>query len=55
MTLRLPAHIPWSVHRVATSGRYPDALHMILSEWSWADVMDAIAVLDAFEDARPER
>lgn len=43
--------MPWTVHRVATSGRYHDALHTILTEWSLADVMDANAILDALDDA----
>ena len=57
MTLELPGHIPWPVHRVAVSGRYHDPLHTILTQWSLADVMDANSVLDALEDAsaRAER
>lgn len=39
------------MHRVATSRRYTDPLHTILTEWSLADVWTANAVLDAIEDA----
>jgi hypothetical protein len=54
VTLTLPAHIPWAVHRIATSRRYNDSLHTILSRWSVADVFDANDVLDALDAARPE-
>lgn len=43
------------MHRIATSGRYQDALHVILTEWTLADVWDANAVLDAIERALAER
>jgi len=33
------------------SRRYSDSLHVILTEWSLADVCDANDVLDALEDA----
>jgi hypothetical protein len=36
---------------VATSGKYTDSLHTILTEWSLMDVQEANAVLDAFDDA----
>ena len=49
--MRLPPEVSWPVHRVATSRRYADSLHVILTEWSLADVWDANAVLDALEDA----
>lgn len=49
--IRLPEGVPWPVHRVATSRRYTDSLHTILTEWSLADVWTANAVLDAIEDA----
>lgn len=39
------------MHRVATSRRYADSLHVILTEWSLADVYAANAVIDALEDA----
>lgn len=47
----IPGHIPWPVHRVATSGHYRDSLHTILTEWSLADVAIANAVIDGLEDA----
>jgi hypothetical protein len=49
--IRIPPGVAWPVHRVATSGRYQDSLHTILTEWSIADVWDANDVLDAMEDA----
>lgn len=36
---------------MATSRRYSDSLHTILTEWSLADVYAANAVIDALEDA----
>lgn len=39
------------VHRIATSRRYTDSLHTILTAWTLADVCDANLVLDALEDA----
>lgn len=54
MTLELPAHIPWALHRVATSRRYTDSLHAIATQWGLADVLDASDVLDAIENAEAE-
>lgn len=39
------------MHRVATSRRYTDSLHTILTQWSVVDVFEANLVLDAIEDA----
>lgn len=52
--MRVPGHIPWPVHRVATSGYYHDALGAILNEWSLADVADAWCVCEAMDAARAE-
>jgi hypothetical protein len=43
--------VPWIVHRIATSRRYTDSLHTILTEWSLEQVLEANDVLDAIEDA----
>ena len=51
MTLRLPSHVPWLVHRVAVSRRYSDSLATILDQWSIDDVVTANEVLDALEEA----
>ncbi len=51
MTLTIPGHVPWDLHRIAVSGRYHDPLHTIETAWSLADVWDAHAVLDALDDA----
>jgi hypothetical protein len=51
VTITLPGHIPWDVHRVAVSGRYADPLHTILTAWTLADVLDANDVLDALDAA----
>ena len=39
------------VHRIATSRRYSDPLHTIMTRWSLVDVFEANLVLDALEDA----
>ena len=49
--IHLPEEVPWLVHRVATSRRYSDSLHTILTQWSVLDVFEANLVLDAIEDA----
>lgn len=51
MTFTLPGHIPWEIHRIATSGRYTDSLHAILTQWDLGDVLDANDVLDALDSA----
>jgi len=43
--------VDWWVHRIATSGRYFVSPHEIREQWSWRDVLEANAVLDAFEAA----
>lgn len=57
MSFDPPPYAPWQVHRVATSGRYNDSLHTILTEWGLADLHDANAMLDALDEARsrPQR
>lgn len=52
MTLEVPGHLPWPVHRVATSGYYRDSLVEIMTQWSLADVINANGVIDAYEDAK---
>ncbi|HSN27243.1 MAG TPA: hypothetical protein VLT45_13200 [Kofleriaceae bacterium] len=39
----------WPIHRIATSQRYTDPLHVIETEWTLADVWDANDVLDELE------
>lgn len=43
--------MPWPLHRVATSGRYHDSLHVISTEWSLLDVWQANDVIDALAEA----
>lgn len=52
MTITVPGHLFWPAHRVATSGHYHDTLEAILTRWSLADLVDAVAVCDALDDAR---
>jgi hypothetical protein len=42
------------VHRIATSRKYSDSLHTILTEWSLAHVWAANDLLDVLEDAEAE-
>lgn len=49
--IHLPEEVPWMVHRIATSRRYCDPLHTIMTRWSLVDVFEANLVLDALEDA----
>lgn len=53
MTVRVPPFVAedWALHRVALSRRYPDDLHTICTRWSVVDVFDALAVIDALEEA----
>ena len=51
MSVAIPAHVPWLVHRVAVSRRYSDPLATILDQWSIDDVVTANEVLDALEEA----
>jgi len=51
VTIDLPGDVPWEVHRVATSRRYTDPLHTIMTRWSLIDVWRANLVLDALADA----
>lgn len=46
--------IPWPVWRVASSGRFGDSLHTILTEWTLADVYAANLVIDALSAAEQE-
>jgi len=50
--MRVPGHLCWPVHRVATAGLYQDTLATILTEWSLADVADAWCVCEAVDAAR---
>lgn len=43
--------MPWPLHRVATSGKYSDSLHIISTEWTLVDVWQANDVIDAHDDA----
>ena len=54
MTVTIPGHVPWVVHRVAVSGHYRDTLEAILARWSLADLVDAHDVCDALDTARAE-
>lgn len=54
MTITVPGHLLWPAHRVATSGHYHDTLEAILTRWSLADLVDAVAVCDALDDARAQ-
>lgn len=48
----IPAGVPWALHRVATSGYYPDGLHAIATRWTLAMLIDAWALCDAYDAAR---
>lgn len=50
----MPDGIWWPAHRIATSGKYHDSLHTILSEWSYLDVMKVNELLDRWESAVTE-
>lgn len=50
----VPPDVFWPAHRVATSRRYTDPLHTILTAWSLDQVYDACDVLDAIEGAEAE-
>lgn len=39
------------MHRIATSGRYYVSPHEIRERWTWLEVLEAHAMLDAFEAA----
>lgn len=54
MTVTIPSRIPWPLHRVATSGYYPDGLHTITNAWTLADVVDAWEVCDALDSAKAD-
>ena len=51
MTLTIPGHLCWVIHRVATSDRYRDGLATIEERWSLEMVADANDILDAYDDA----
>lgn len=55
MTIVVPGHLCWPVHRVATGGVYPDGLAVILHRWTLEDVVDANAVMDALDVARTQK
>lgn len=52
MTVTVPSRIPWPLHRVATSGYYPDGLHVIATQWTLEQLYDAWLICDAFDAAR---
>jgi len=52
VSVTVPGHLCWPVHRVATSGLYPDGLWTIEHRWTLADVCDASEVCDAIDEAR---
>lgn len=52
MTVTVPSHIPWPIHRVATSGYYPDGLHTIANRWTLEQLHDAWLICDAYDAAR---
>lgn len=54
MTIVIPGHVPWVVHRVAVSGHYHDSLHTILTQWSLADLVDAHVICDELDRAQAE-
>lgn len=52
MTVTIPSRIPWPIHRVATSGYYPDGFAVIASEWTLEQLYDAWLICDAYDEAR---
>lgn len=52
MTVQIPSRVPWPLHRVATSGHYPDGLATIASAWTLVDLVDAWEVADALDAAK---
>ncbi len=54
MRIEIPPGVQWPLHRVAISGRYNDSLHTISTEWSLADVWDAIELLDVIDAAESD-
>lgn len=42
------------MHRIATSGRYRTDPHVIRETWTWDEVLEANAILDAFDAAEDE-
>ena len=49
--MQIPTRVDWWVHRIATNERYCVSPHEIRERWSWPEVLEAHALLDAFEDA----
>lgn len=47
----MPPGVLWPLHRVATSGRYHDSLHVISTEWTIEDVFAANDLIDALAAA----
>jgi len=52
--MKVPGHVAWPVHRIATSGYYRDSLVEIMTRWSLSDVVDANEVIDALEDVKAQ-
>lgn len=44
----------WPLHRVATSGRYHDPLHVIETEWSVRDLLVALDVIEELDRVASE-
>jgi hypothetical protein len=43
--------VNWWIHRVATSKHYHVSPHEIRSCWTWAELCETHAMLDAFDEA----
>ncbi len=52
--MKIPDGVDWWIHRVAGSERYRCQPWEVRERWTWRDVIDAHAVLNAFEDAERE-
>ena len=49
--MKIPEHVDWEIHRIATSEHYRVSPHEIRTCWMWREVLEANAVIDAFEAA----
>lgn len=48
----LPESIDYELVRIATSDQFRCGLHTLLREWTWPMLVQAHAVLDAFDASR---
>ena len=48
--VKIPEHIDWNAHRIASSSQYSCGLAEIETLWSVTDVWDANEVLDLIEE-----